>query len=686
MSTLSDLDNFLDSEEANQGVRGGKARHLISQIPGDEDEAYQYFSKIVIPQKQNGENATAEISSFSEDGKDFIADDEEEAQAIRSYRAMIMLKEDISIQECPSILIKNPDQAGLLAKELFVGLSISNRKRYSTLHIRELLDALLEVYPEKVMAAASAGGKKGIQEHFGPLLSNDQTLSVLTHLVCYGCTGRRGIASAEKSAQHTANQYHQNIRNKNKIGIGQRKKFVRACMDFQLLDRLAKAITTTIAATEMELGEEVCEALLVMIELIGYPPEDILSQQQIQRNDNNRKDEIVVGEDILLSPLASNDWWAGLIDTLCQPACTPQQRLAISRTCMQVFSLATGSSSRVCKSHAPATDATEEIAEKVIEEKEEKLSNRLIEWGLTDKIHIALVTQLPLLIKALDLPNHDILNYEATYATTPDNKAATLYCDVPMIRHPGRYQTVPLGSWRLQLLALLKEIIVYRKANSDQPSQAIEAIMELPLPREFNKATKTENERESQEDNTQIIYNPWPALCSYIWAYPNNDFYGIIFYEMLRSVVLMNYEPTLRLILQKSKFLSKAVKSATNFHKQFSGVLLDCLNLLRLRALSLSPSQFLPQYLNSHDGWKEHVDQLVHMTMNQQTPIKDEGKAVEIGLGSNYAKQLGLTGVTEYDGTTSSTSLLNTSGDANQTNRGEKLGKKRKKNKKKKKK
>jgi len=689
MSTLSDLDNFLDSKEANQGVRVGKARQLISQIPGDEDEAYKYFSKIVVPQKQSVKNATAEVSSVSEDGKDFIADDEEEAQAARSYRAMIMLKEDISNQECPSVLIKNPDQAGLLAKELFVGLSISNRKRYSTLHIRELLDALLEAYPEKVMAAASAGGKKGIQEHFGPLLSNDQTLSVLTHLVCYGCTGRRGIASAEKSAQHTANLYHQNIRNKNKIGIGQRKKFVRACMDFQLLDRLAKAITTTTAATEMELGEEVCEALLVMIELIGYPPEDILSQQQIQINDNNRKDEIVVGEDILLSPLASNDWWAGLIDTLCQPACTPQQRLAISRTCMQVFSLATGSSSRVCKSHAPATDATEQILEKVVEEKEEKLSNRLIEWGLTDKIHGALVTQLPLLIKALDLPNHDILNYEATFptttTTTTDNAADTLYCDVPMIRHPGRYQTVPLGSWRLQLLALLKEIIVYSKASSDQPSQAFEAIMELPLPVEFNKAKKTENERESQEDNIQIIYNPWPALCSYFWAYPNNDFYGIIFFEMLRSVVLMNYEPTLRLILQKSKFLSKAVKSTTNFHKHFSGVLLDCLNLLRLRALSLSPSQFLPQYLNSHDGWKEHVDQLVHMTMNQQTPIKDEGKAVEIGLGSNYAKQLGLAGVTEFY-FSNTTSLLDSSGDANQTKQGEKNGKKKKKNKKKKKK
>jgi len=71
--------------------------------------------------------------------------------------------------------------------------------------------------------------------------------------------------------------------------------------------------------------------------------------------------------------------------------------------------------------------------------------------------------------------------------------------------------------------------------------------------------------------------------------------------------------------------------------------------------------------------------------MNQQTPIKDEGKAVEIGLGSNYAKQLGLAGVTEFY-FSNTTSLLDSSGDANQTKQGEKNGKKKKKNKKKKKK
>lgn len=536
------------------------------------------------------------VVQHSNDEEKSAADDEDESQAARSYRAMNMLKQDISIPGIQPMLIKNPEQAGLLAKDLFAGLAVSNRKRYSTLHIRELLDALLEAYPERVMAAAAAGGKQGIQEHLGPLLTTDQTLTVLTHLVCYGCTGRKGIASAEKSAQHTAQMYHQNLRLK--IGIGQRKKFVRACMDFQLMDQLAKTISTS--STEADLGEESCEAILTMIELIGYPPEDSIQQQN--------KEEISVGEEVLLSPLANSNWWSSLLDTLCRSTCTPEQRLAISRTCMQAFSLATGNSSRICKSHAPATDATEQTSEKVVEEKEEKITNRLIEWGLTDKIYIALVAQLPRLIQALDLPHQNILNYRATFSTSEDTNL-----DVPTIFHPGRYATIPLGSWRLQLLALLKEIVVYDENTSgdtNSSSRALESLIELPLPSEFNKAKKGEEEKANEDDTATTIYNPWPALCSYIWAYPNNDFYGIVFFEMLRSVVLKHHEPTLRIIM-KSKFLTKALKSVTNLQEHCSSVLLDCLNLLRLRAQSLPPSAFLPQYLNSHDGWKEHVEQLI---------------------------------------------------------------------------
>jgi hypothetical protein len=37
----------------------------------------------------------------------------------------------------------------------------------------------------------------------------------------------------------------------------------------------------------------------------------------------------------------------------------------------------------------------------------------------------------------LDLPNHDILNYQATFSTSTDGVAATSDNDVLMIRHPG---------------------------------------------------------------------------------------------------------------------------------------------------------------------------------------------------------------------------------------------------------
>ncbi|VEU43930.1 unnamed protein product [Pseudo-nitzschia multistriata] len=645
MATLSALDDFLDSPEADKGIGTVEARRLISEIPGDEDEAFKYFVNIVVPRNQS------EVSGGEE--KDSGADEEDESQAARSYRAMTMLKQDLSIPNIPSVLIKNPDQAGLLAKDLFAGLSVSNRKRYSTLHIRELLDALLEVYPEKVMAAASAG-------------------------VCYGCTGRKGIASAEKSAQHTANLYHQNLRNKFKIGIGQRKKFVRACMDFQLMDRLAKTITTS--STEADLGEEACEAILTMIELIGYPPEDIPQQRMQQAT--NKKEEVSVGEEVLLSPLATTEWWAALLNTLCTDTCTSQQRLAISRTCMQSFSLATGNSSRICKSHAPATDATEQAAGEVVDEKEVKITNKLIDWGLTDKIYASLVAQLPLLIKTLDLPSHDILNYKATFSTSGTNETNL---DLPIIRHPGRYCTVPLGSWRLQLLSLLKEIVVYSgltSKKSETIGDAIESLMVLPLPAELNKSKKKEDENDNEDCTIPAIFNPWPALCSYIWAYPNNDFYGITFFEMLRSVVLKHHEPTLRVILQKSKFLTKAIKSVSNHQETCSSVVLDCLNLLRLRAKSLPPNTFLPQYLNSHDGWKAHIDQLIQTTTTQQTPIKNEGKTVNIGLGSAYAKQLGLGDVSEYDSTESKSPSDNT----HQSELGETNGKKKKKNNKKKKK
>mmetsp|Transcript_110447 Transcript_110447/g.165283 ORF Transcript_110447/g.165283 Transcript_110447/m.165283 type:complete len:155 (+) Transcript_110447:292-756(+) len=119
---------------------------------------------------------------------------------------------------------------------------------------------------------------------------------------------------------------------------------------------------------------------------------------------------------------------------------------------------------------------------------------------------------------------------------------------------------------------------------------------------------------------------------------------------MLQAAVLEHHEPTLRLILQKSKFLTKAVKSFSE-PGPLRGTLLNCLNLLRIRSVALPPSAFLHQYLGSHDGWKENCDRLIELTIHQQTPIKNGETTVGIDIGSPYAARLGLGGISQWDAT-----------------------------------
>jgi hypothetical protein len=239
---------------------------------------------------------------------------------------------------------------------------------------------------------------------------------------------------------------------------------------------------------------------LTIVEVVGYPPNDdgvkVPSTPQ-------------VGEDVMLSPLALPTWWMDLLKHIQRGNMDQYQKESIARTLHSCFALATGNSSRIVNSHAPATDATEQTSEKIVEEKEEKITNRLVEWGLTDKMHSALIEDLPVLLITLDLPHSDILNFQAT-STSPDSVETNE--KPPSVKHPGRYRTVPIGSWRLQLLALLKEIICYQ-SKKDGSNNALDTIMELPLAPELQKAknNKKSNDEETQECEVPL-HNPWPAV------------------------------------------------------------------------------------------------------------------------------------------------------------------------------
>lgn len=464
---------------------------------------------------------------------------------------MSILKSDIGSTTFPSVIVKTNTQAGLLAKDLIASLA-KVKHSYTAVHIRELLDALLEKFPEKVLGAAASGGKQGVQEHLEPLFMSPVTLSVLTNLVCYGCTGRQGMPSAEKSAAHTG-MYHHHLQQQRTISASARKKFVRQMAEFQLFDRLSSSLRQDSS------GEEICESILTILEVVGYPPE------------NNMETSAQVGEDFLLSPLASGEWWKELLEFLERNEQHVDKKESVARTLHSAFALATGNSSRIVKSHAPATDATEQASEKIIEEKEETISNRLVEWDLTDKMHAALLDQLPLLLQVLHLPKSDILNFQAT----EDKDTETSTDIINVVPHPGRYRTVPMGSWRVQLLSLLKEIICY-KGKDYETNKAMDAIMELPLPPELLKSKKQKSKAveeikvedydgDNANNDADPLYNPWPAvsLRTFVLFFFSSPFDTNAFPYLCSCVPLSLRTPTMTCITTFSIKCSKRLSSNT---------------------------------------------------------------------------------------------------------------------------
>uniref|UniRef100_A0A7S2A3M3 Uncharacterized protein n=1 Tax=Trieres chinensis TaxID=1514140 RepID=A0A7S2A3M3_TRICV len=269
------------------------------------------------------------------------------------------------------------------------------------------------------------------------------------------------------------------------------------------------------------------------------------------------------------------------------------------------------------------------------------------------------------------------------------------------VRHPGRcIIDRPFTSRRLQLITLLADILSYREEDDTPGSKnltlkkgkcaevgsskgpytaaisAMDSLMDLPLP-PMGKGDK-------REDDANATFNPWPGLTDVLLTYPENNMYQIQFFRLLRSVCLANHEPTLKLVVQKSKFVAKAIRvcgdskvgtggSPPMTSTSHRGMILRCLNLLRLSAQSLPQCSFLRHYLDSHDGWKGFQDTLRRMTVEQQTPGggfslpvagEDGGAsllsnaelqsalmavsgsvpktAVDIDLGSSFAADLGI--------------------------------------------
>jgi len=531
-------------------------------------------------------------------------------------------------------------------------------------HVNHLLKSLLEGYANAVCMAACAGGRDGIEAHLGPMLtyvaaessssdidvgsaaSLESPLPTLAAIVTTGCTGR--LSSNAATEQTMRNQQQQQMMMNNPmmmaqqarefhsstnhlISRGHRRKFVRSLADWDLLTKLADCIDHP-GTDESALyrSEAACDALLTIVDTVGFPP---MPPPGVVVDDKKKKEmEESVGEEALLAPLATDDFLHHL--THCVSGGSLNNSLSASRALLGLFDLATGRS----KSHSapPALDAADvdegtSEAARAVEETAEVI-NKIKKSGLTALMHRRLTGSVDVLVRGIDVY---ALADGGSIDTRSDGDGNNGDDNGDAVRHPGHYAIKrPFTSRRLHLISLLADIVDFDNDASNggdsagegkeeeqvhdrsAAKAAIDAICALPLPPSCGG--KVDKNDDGATDD--VVYNPFPGFVDLLFAYPENNLYQIQFYRLLHSLCMTNHEDGLKVLVQKTKLIGRAIKAIESDAAVSStkGILLRCLNALRLHSQSLSAHSFLRHYLDSHDGWKSYQVTLRKTTMEQQ--------------------------------------------------------------------
>ncbi len=504
-------------------------------------------------------------------------------------------------------------------------------------HLNKTLSALLAAFPKQVVLASCAGDKDCIKKNLEPMLLLQKycpdftsPIQTMIDLITMGCTGRkRETGNLQQQAMMNAGT--DNGIDQILIACAHRKKFVRSLAQWGLVQKFVDMITQS-GATESSgnsekmknehAAENACDALLSIMEFICFP-QQIHPAMAMNGNNNGisaRSDsttEESAGEEELLSPLARDEVIAQL--TKCAYYVCDQHQIitdernnsadASSRVLLGSFEIATGKARKNLMT--PPLETVEEEDVGAIECKAQNKDpkdipgiddNKLLKAGVTSSMHSALVSNMELVVQAMDIyvksPSGSSDDADGDVSESPSSSA---------VNHPGRYTIErPFTSRRLDIITLFADIVSYEDRKDDKVDRtaavsALEALMTLPVP-----ALK-----KGEEVDADSLLNPWPGLCDLLFDYPENSLYGVQFFRMLHALCMTNHEKTLKLVIQKCKFLSRAIKECKNQSSCSNrGVLLRCLNAMRLHSQSIGPNSFLKHYLDSHDGWKTFEDEL----------------------------------------------------------------------------
>lgn len=593
-----------------------------------DDAAFEIVSNaLTSPSQLNDEDDSAIKLSYRV--MKYICDDLDEAEE--------MLKSKLGKDDDDLYMkyILNPSRAGLLAKKIFAAYKQLNKIYEENLfeipkphipHLNKTLEAILLAFPTQVVGASCVGGGKGIDQSLGQMIqlhkhvkSDSSPLPTVAQIMALGCTGRKKETASLQQQQ--AAMMGGGALDKVLINQGHRRKFVHGLTQWGGFQHLVNLI-----AEDVTCADDVSEILLSTVEFISFPQQTVLSLMNASGGagagangkGGKKEDDSSVGEEALLSKLASDEIMETLfacIHNNGKNVVSQSDMEAISSVILGLFELATGKARHQLPT--PPTTALEQedgSVECKAAEETKTISpgiddNKMVKAGVTDKMHIAINAKMESLVRAMDIymqgkgGSGDAVN-GVDLGTDAESSAA--------VRHPGRYTIQkPFTSNRLNLLTLFTDLVSYEshcESKTDEGKyhcavNALDSVIDLQLP-------PTAKDDEVMEGG--ILYNPWPGICDLLFDYPENNMYQVQFYRLIHALCMTNHEKTLKLVVQKCKFLSRAIKTCSGKAAPSStrGVLLRCLNAMRLQSNSISPNSFLRHYLESHDGWKDFQDEL----------------------------------------------------------------------------
>lgn len=593
----------MSKEETKRSFR---AMSLLNHNLNKEDDAFL---------GARGGNAVPGIANV--DG-----DQIENIDAVNSYASPVF--SDVEIEKATILNdhdVLDHDAAGLVAKQVFQALGSSAEFRSHKPHLQKLLSSLFSSFPSAVVSAAVAGGPLAVNRNLSPLLDSD--MSALVTLVSLGCSeenkqkdkGPHGPSSSSVADQRP---------NAVPLSRGNRRKFVRSLTEWGLMDRIVDRIVDSDNHDELD-SESACDALFQIAKSVNAPA----AKTPVAAANGGKPDatnEAPFGEDALARALGKSELVRKLLICACTRPSTAQG-IASSRALMRTFTLATGRKRKKTPTNGAAGDNNNGVGGG---------NNRLTKWGVTRSMYDSLANNVGVLSEGI-------------------------MASVSSFDNGGEEGSIPrFSSRRYCLVTVLADMLDFRGSVDELRTDAL-------LERICAENRENGDDRRSKKDAPDTS-NLFLYLTSLLFIHKENTLFHFQYYRIFFSLLRSNHEPSLRLLIQKSKFVSRSISLYTtkednavvkkSSKASLRGIVLKCLNALRLQCQCLDTKSYLPHYLDSHGMWKEFQQQLLGDTSREQLPglglnvpsLPARDTANELDVGGSYANSLGFAGAQKYDG------------------------------------